>query len=208
MLYKSEYLTVESDVRSVPLGEKRKRGRPKKLNNCLVRSPVRNVDQESVTEILVDESEVLEVPATASPAKKFKKRRRATANDDDDIHDPPSPLPLSPVGVFVAQKRAQKPGIVASKPPKKIPRMSASASAPSQPGPSAPSKTGPSAPSQPGATAATSRLPPAITCKKRKNTCNHEVAFGKHYDKKLWLEYAKSVNSKTSTTQIDPTYNA
>ena len=107
-------------------------------------------------------------------------------------------MPLSPVGVFVAQKRAQKPGIVASKPPKKIPRMSASASAPSQPGPSAPS--------QPAA--ATSRLPPAITCKKRKNTCNHEVAFGKHYDKKLWLEYAKSVNSKTSTTQIDPTYNA
>ena len=79
MLYKSEYLTVESDVRSVPLGEKRKRGRPKKLNNCLVRSPIRNVDQESVTEILVDESEVLAVPATASPspAKKIQKEEES-----------------------------------------------------------------------------------------------------------------------------------
>ena len=72
-----------------------------------------------------------------------------------------------------------------------MPRISALASVTSQPGPSAP----------------TSRLPPAITCKKSKKMCNHEVAFGKHYDKKLWSEYAKNVNSQKSTTQIDPTYN-
>ena len=105
-----------------------------------------------------------------------------------------SPLPLSPVGVLVAQKRAKKPGIAASKPPKKIPRISTLASVTSQPGPSVPSQP-------------TSRLPPAITCKKSKKMCNHEVAFGKHYDKKLWSEYAKNVNSQKSTTQIDPTYN-
>ena len=169
MLYKSEYLKVESDARSVPLGEKRKRGRPKKAINCLVRSPVRNVIQESVTEILEDESDVVTVSATASPANKSKKRKRDDANNDDEIDHPPSPLPLSPVSVFVAQKRAKKPGIVASKPPKKIPRMTASASVTSQHCTSTPSQPGPSAP--------TSRLPPAITCKKSKKMCNHEVAL-------------------------------
>ena len=72
----------------------------------------------------------------------------------------------------------------------------------------APPKPGSSAPPQPGPSAPSRCLPPVITCKKRKNTCKHEVAFGKHYDKKLWDEYAKHVNSKKSTTEIDPTYDA
>ena len=41
MLYKSGGLEITPQVRSIPLGEKRKKGRPKKLPNCLVRSPVR-----------------------------------------------------------------------------------------------------------------------------------------------------------------------
>ena len=41
MLYKSGHLEVDPYVRSVPLGEKRKRGRPKKITNCLVRSPIK-----------------------------------------------------------------------------------------------------------------------------------------------------------------------
>ena len=38
MLYKTELLEVTSDVRSKPLGVKRKRGRPKKLPQCLMKS--------------------------------------------------------------------------------------------------------------------------------------------------------------------------
>ena len=50
------------------------------------------------------------------------------------------------------------------------------------------------------------KLPPAVVCKKAKNSCNHEVVFNKHYSKTLWLEYAKNVKAKTSTTVIDPDY--
>ena len=39
MLYKEGRLEVTSQVRAVPLGQKRKRGRPKALGNCLMRSP-------------------------------------------------------------------------------------------------------------------------------------------------------------------------
>ena len=41
LLYKSERLEATPDVRSVPLGEKRRKGRPKKLPNSLVKSPIR-----------------------------------------------------------------------------------------------------------------------------------------------------------------------
>ena len=39
MMYKTGVLEITSDVRSKPLGQKRKRGRPAKLPFCLVRSP-------------------------------------------------------------------------------------------------------------------------------------------------------------------------
>ena len=39
LLYKTELLEVSSEVRSKPLGQKRKRGRPKKLPACLTKSP-------------------------------------------------------------------------------------------------------------------------------------------------------------------------
>ena len=37
--YRQGMLEVSSQVRCVPIGQKRKRGRPKKLPNCLERSP-------------------------------------------------------------------------------------------------------------------------------------------------------------------------
>ena len=40
MLYIQGNLEVTSEVRSVPLGQKRKRGRPKKLPSCLTKSPI------------------------------------------------------------------------------------------------------------------------------------------------------------------------
>ena len=48
MRYVTGKLEATSQVRSVPLGQKRKRGRPKRLPNCLIRSPVRSVPCESI----------------------------------------------------------------------------------------------------------------------------------------------------------------
>ena len=39
MMYKCGILEVDSEVRSKPIGQKRKRGRPKKLPACLAQSP-------------------------------------------------------------------------------------------------------------------------------------------------------------------------
>ena len=39
LMFKTEILQIDSDVRSKPLGQKRKRGRPKKLPVCLAWSP-------------------------------------------------------------------------------------------------------------------------------------------------------------------------
>ena len=39
LLYKTGTIKVDHDVRSKPLGVKRKRGRPKKLPSCLTRNP-------------------------------------------------------------------------------------------------------------------------------------------------------------------------
>ena len=43
MMYFAGYLSPEDDVRSVPLGGKRKRGRPAQNRHCLIRSPTREV---------------------------------------------------------------------------------------------------------------------------------------------------------------------
>ena len=52
------------------------------------------------------------------------------------------------------------------------------------------------------------KRPPSVVCKKGIKSCKHEVVFGKHYPKSLWLEYAEHVKAKTSTTVIDPNYVA
>jgi hypothetical protein len=41
MLYKSGFLEMDPYVQSVPLGDKRKRGRQKRIPNSLVRSPIK-----------------------------------------------------------------------------------------------------------------------------------------------------------------------
>ena len=188
MLYKSEYLKVESDVRSVPLGEKRKRGRPKKAINCLVRSPVRNVIQESVTEILENESDV--VLQIINPKRGRETMLTMMMRLIIHLH-----LYLCFLW-FSCPEKSEKAWYCSLKATKEDTKnLSFGLSDFSTWSISTFS------------TWSTSRLPPAITCKKSKKMCNHEVAFGKHYDKKLWSEYAKNVNSQKSTTQIDPTYN-
>ena len=72
-----------------------------------------------------------------------------------------------------------KPGLGASKPPKKRKKEA-----------------------NPGA----AKRPAALSCKKRKGSCNHEVVFGEHYSKSAWAEYAAFVKSKKSSIHIDPNY--
>ena len=43
MQYKEGRREVTSQVRAVPVGQKRKRGRPKNLGNCLLKSPAQSV---------------------------------------------------------------------------------------------------------------------------------------------------------------------
>ena len=59
-MYKTGKLEITSDVRSKPLGQKRKRGRPAKLPPCLARSPVRDV----LPEVIPDQ---LNSPVSLSP---------------------------------------------------------------------------------------------------------------------------------------------
>ena len=65
MLYKVGILEITSDVRSKPLGQKRKRGRPKKLAQCLTRSPRTTVTSppEQVQDLSV-ESEATSIDTT------------------------------------------------------------------------------------------------------------------------------------------------
>jgi hypothetical protein len=199
MLYKSGHLEVDPYVRSVPLGEKRKRGRPKKIPNCLVRSPVKNpAAPEARNDLSAPEPEVGNAPVQ----KTTRKRKRNEASDVIGLLDVPEGPPppedpevfahsddpevlsdnandqQSPVSSLMNQIH-HKPGLGASKPPKKRKKE---------------------------ATPGAAIKPAALACKKRKGSCNHEVVFGEHYNKSSWAEYAAFVKSKKSSIPIDPNY--
>ena len=166
MLYKSGHLEVDPLVRSVPLGEKRKRGRPKKIPNCLVRSPVKISSAPEV--------------GNAPVKKTTRKRKRNEAPEVislDNVPEGPSEDPevlahyddLEVRGDNVDEQQSpvsslmngihHKPGLGASKPPKKRKKE---------------------------VNAGATKKPAALTCKKRKGSCNHEVVFGLHYSKSAW----------------------
>ena len=184
-------MEVTPEVRSVPLGAKRKRGRPKKLGHCLAMSPPSQVSEpRSLSDTTqgepapdVDQEEVLQVPQVLATAHK----RKRPADDLDIVES-------SPVGVLLGQVRTLQAGLCSSKPPKKAKKLPSQAS-------------GPQEPTEPPAKI-NEKLPPPIMCKKAKNTCNHIIVFGKHYNKALWAKYAESVKAKKSTVAIDPDYVA
>ena len=72
LLYKTGTIEVDHDVRSKPLGAKRKRGRPKKLPSCLTRSPEPvksgNVPVASYHQPSPDVS-LIEMPVPVSPIR-------------------------------------------------------------------------------------------------------------------------------------------
>ena len=63
MMYFAGYLTPEDDVRAVPLGGKRKRGRPAQNRHCLIRSPTREVLPNESNDVLPTDSQ----PSEAQP---------------------------------------------------------------------------------------------------------------------------------------------
>ena len=181
LLYVNGQLEATSDVRSVPLGEKRRKGRPKKIPHSLQMSPARNPIAVPTEDVLQDILEyevggaVAEEDANPEPRKTTRKRKRLVGKS-------------SPVDAIAGQAEAGQaepvgPGLGQAKPPKKKPRTHENTSTYVQ-------------------------KPPGVKCKKKKGACNHEVVFGIHYNKKMWDQYAESVRSKKSTVEIDPSYVA
>jgi hypothetical protein len=204
--YHHGVLEPADDVRSVPLGAKRRKGRPKNLPNCLANSPISARLPSAEPAAVVDDEAPLR--------KTTRKRKRMEVEPDADhvVHpsdpplapdadhdDHPSELPLSPVHALLRQRA----GLGAPKPPKKIRRQ-----APVAPSSSHQSRQAPAPAAAFSAESPAGSLPPAINCKKKKDTCIHKVVFGKHYNKNLWEKYAMIVKSKKSTVEIDPNYVA
>ena len=100
MLYKTELLEVTSDVRSKPLGVKRKRGRPKKLPQCLMRSPEPRTTGPIPTAVYRQPSTELSFVAPASPTP---------ASPSPPPASPPaaSPSPPAAASVSVSQSAVQ-----------------------------------------------------------------------------------------------------
>ena len=104
MLFKSGELEITPDVRSVPLGEKRKKGRPKKLPNCLVKSPIRALPPTASADELDTSNDELEMSVCDD----------AVLDIDDLVL-----VQQSPVHAILSQSQSLKPGLGSSKPPKK-----------------------------------------------------------------------------------------
>lgn len=216
LLYREGHIEVTSEVRSVPLGQKRRKGRPKKLPNCLMKSPVlqRNSQQEIVSD---NDFEVENIDATTnendnesdndndpalftveptppeiSQVKKSTRRKRKLSETEVDTANSNSPIE-------VLQTQALSVGLGLSKPPKKVPRTGRTT------GFAGSVSSACSASSSSSLSSSTTLVtrPPPVICKKRKGMCNHKVAFGKHYNEALFTKYAEYVKRLSPLTSID-----
>ena len=121
--YHHGVLEPADDVRSVPLGAKRRKGRPTNLPNCLANSPIHARLPSAEPAAVVDDEAPLR--------KTTRKRKRMEVEPDADRVVHPSDLPLSPDADHddhpsvhaLLRRRAQKVGLGAPKPPKKIRRQ-------------------------------------------------------------------------------------
>ena len=218
MLYKSGHLEVAPDVRSVPLGCKRKRGRPKKVPNCLFRSPVRPTNEDVVpiptSEDLPDDDDLAvidEAGPSDLPKKTTRKKKRKITEDREPVDSvDEDSVDASPIQVLHSQTRAQA-GLGFSKPPKKRLRT-ANVSIPVPSGPSDVSQAVPRpnvsrpVPSGPSDVSQALSRPKSVVCKKKSGSCTHEVVFREHYNKAAWNKYAEYVRCAKSTTVIDEEY--
>lgn len=211
MFYKTEKLEATADVRSVPLGEKRRKGRPKKIPNALVRSPVRAPHQTSPTDVVPlqadDELPVVPLQDDGLPVAAHD----VPNNNVIDIGIRPStrkrkrvadvPEQQSPVDALVSQ--ILKPGLGTSKPPKKRAKNLCNDKADK-------ASTNEADEVEESAQQLDVQVskPNPVNCKKRIGTCSHEIVFSKHYNKVLWAIYADSIRKKKSIIEIDPDYMA
>ena len=134
MHFKEGNLEATSDVRSVPLGEKRRKGRPKNIpTNCLTKSPVsQRVETVPEAEEIFENEEVSGVKKTTrkrrhpvdvdAPSKKKRKIADIGVNDLEVDH--------SPIQILHSQSYVQS-GLGSSKPPKKRCKMATRTSKPS-----------------------------------------------------------------------------
>jgi hypothetical protein len=169
MHYKSEKLEATPDVRSVPLGEKRRKGRPKKIPNCLVKSPIR-VPMSS-NDVGLEE---FEVPSVEPDDDLIDVGLRATSRKRKRVEQ------QSPVHALMSQML--KPGLGRSKPPKKRVRMNVNSSAEvSKPSNASTVEKVSDAPNDDKVS-----KPDPVKCKKKTGSCSHEVVFGEHFSKVAW----------------------
>ena len=126
LLYKTGVLEAAPDVRSVPLGAKRKPGRPKKIPNCLEKSPVRPIAPTEEVDLEVHTEAAFAVKKTTRKRKRCEKddqlqvqeiqqQQLVPGNEQQQVLE----VQLSPVAALVSQARSLKPGLGTSKPPKK-----------------------------------------------------------------------------------------
>lgn len=115
LYFKQGLLEITSQIRSVPIGQKRKRGRPKNLPNCLSKSPV--AAAAPVEEVL-EPSEDVEIDGEMVPDN-----ASSTAANTSKEREP-SPEPVL--------RRSKRKAVVVSAglkdqaPPKKRPRKTTS----------------------------------------------------------------------------------
>ena len=189
MHYKSEKLEATPDVRSVPLGEKRRKGRPKKIPNCLVKSPIR-VPMSS-NDVGLEE---FEVPSVEPDDDLIDVGLRATSRKRKRVEQ------QSPVHALMSQML--KPGLGRSKPPKKRVRTNVNSSTEvSKPSNASTVEKVSDAPNDDKVS-----KPDPVKCKKKTGSCSHEIVFGEHFGKVAWYRYAEHVRKKKSTIEVDPEY--
>ena len=228
MHYKTGSLEATPDVRSVPFGAKRRKGRPKKIPNCLVKSPISvqhhedtvdDTDEEAV-EADDEETVVGDAPTdiVVDVGIRTRKRKKAGQNPPNKRQKVPNEGAVvtadkeavvaadAPTGVVV--------GLGNQKPPKKrarlakgVPAQTSAPSVPSSCGSSSPTPSG-SRINEPAAVPSAYSKPVPRKCKKKLGLCSHQIVLGGHYDKKEWNIYAEYVRLAKSATLVDPDYVA
>ena len=219
MMFRTGSLEVTSEIRSVPLGEKRKKGRPKKIQHCLSRSPpvlVRATEEDVGPE--VDEE-----PFSPPVSGRASEDDAGLVVDEEPVSEEVSLQEDEVIDLGVKTRKRKHQGLGSSKPPKKKPRLpvpittqvptSNVVTKPSRKRkPATGSTTSGTSSTSAGATsaaaAAVSDKPVPRRCKKRLGSCNHEIVFDDHYDRIEWNLYADKVRSAKSCTAIDPDYMA
>ena len=210
MHYKTGSLEATPDVRSVPLGGKRRKGRPKKIPNCLVKSPISVQHHEDIVDETDEEAVEAhdgegfegEAPPSIVVDVGLRKRKKPGQNTsakrqkvpDKEAEDQEAVATVdAPTDVAV--------GLGNQKPPKKRARLGNAKK-------SAPSSATPSGLHDSCAVPSAYSKPVPRKCKKKLGSCSHQIVLGVHYDKKEWNSYAECVRLAKSATPIDPDYVA